>query len=420
MCKKGKLIVETSQSLQQENIDEIKVENGEVTEKEKVKIEDAKSEKGKQNELSKKEVIVKNIKTMSIQILTIMLGTFVMALSFQIFLTPHNIVPGGFMGLAKIVHDVIAKTGFTYISTYAWYIILNVFLYIYAVKCLGWKFGIRAGVGIFSFAIFGMIIENTNLVGNITEMIKAEEATSYILYAIYGGVLMGAGLGLVFRGNGSTGGCDMVALVVNKFFPTITTGQIIMFVDGAVVVLSVIAYGSLVLPLYALITIFLSGKVSDMFVDGIRSLRAYYVVTDKKEEISQAVFEKLNRGVTNLKCEGMFTHNDKDMLLIIVRRAQILTLKKIVKRIDPNSFMFSHNVKEAYGNGFISYSVDNKTKRKNKLQKNDAENLSTTTNVNTNSNENVNTSKQVVEQQENKAVTKVKENKKPTTKTKNN
>lgn len=313
---------------------------------------------------AKKEAIKKNVKSMSIEILTILIGTFVMALGFQIFLTPHKIVPGGFMGLAQIVHDIVAKTGFTFISTYAWYIILNAFLYIYAVKCLGWKFGIRAGVGIFSFAIFGIIIENTNLVDPITEMIKTEAATSYILYAIYGGVLMGSGIGLVFRGNGSTGGCDMVALVVNKFFPTVTTGQIIMFVDGTVVVLSVIAYGSLVLPLYALITIFISGRVSDMFVDGIRSLRAYYVVTDKKEELSQAVFNKLNRGVTNLKCEGMFTHNDRDMLLIIVRRSQIISLKKIVKRIDPNSFMFSHNVKEAYGNGFIAYSNDKIKKNK--------------------------------------------------------
>ena len=178
---------------------------------------------------------------------------------------------------------------------------------------------------------------------------------------------MGTGIGLVFRGNGSTGGCDMVAVVVNKFFPTVTTGQIIIFVDGAVVILSALVYSSLVLPLYALITIFISGKVSDMFVDGIRSLRAYYIVTDKKEELSQAIFNKLNRGVTNLKCEGMFTHNDRDMLLIIVRRAQILALKKIVKKIDPNSFMFSHNVKEAYGNGFIAHANDKIKKNKKSI-----------------------------------------------------
>lgn len=311
-----------------------------------------------EKEQDKSKKIKSTIKGLTIEILTIMLGTFITAFGFEVFLTPHNIVPGGFMGVAKIVYDVIARTGFTAISISAWYIILNAFLYIYAVKCLGWKFAIRAGVGIASYSLFVGLIERTDLIEIITSQFEAETATSYILYAIYGGLLMGIGIGLVFRGNGSTGGCDMVAVVVNKFFPTVTTGQIIIFVDGLVVILSAIVYSSLVLPLYALITIFICGKVSDIFVDGIISLRAYYVVTNKKEELSQEIFNGLNRGVTNIKCEGMFTHNDRDMLLIIVRRAQIIKLKKIVKRVDPNSFMFSHNVKEAYGNGFISYSPE--------------------------------------------------------------
>ncbi len=349
------------------NEDEDLKEKDNLIEVDKVEDKITKDKKENNAPKSKKEIVKKNIKSMSIEVLTIMLGTFITALGFQIFLTPHNIVPGGFMGVAKIVYDVIARTGFTAISISTWYIILNAFLYLYAVKCLGWKFAIRAGVGIASYSLFVGLIEQTSLIDIITTQFEAEVATSYILYAIYGGVLMGTGIGLVFRGNGSTGGCDMVAVVVNKFFPTVTTGQIIIFVDGAVVILSALVYSSLVLPLYALITIFISGKVSDMFVDGIRSLRAYYIVTDKKEELSQAIFNKLNRGVTNLKCEGMFTHNDRDMLLIIVRRAQILALKKIVKKIDPNSFMFSHNVKEAYGNGFIAHANDKIKKNKKSI-----------------------------------------------------
>jgi len=302
-----------------------------------------------------------NFKTLSIEILIILLGTFITALGFRLFLTPHNIVPGGFMGLAQIVYDLLAQINFTGISVSLWYIILNIFLYLYAVKCLGLKFAIRAGVGIFSYSLFAGLISKMDLIAVINNQFEVEKAALdgigvYILYAIYGGVLMGAGLGLVFRGNGSTGGCDMVAVVLNKFFPTITTGQIVMCVDGAVVVLSAIAYKSLVLPLYALITIFICGKVSDMFVDGVRSLRAFYIITDKKEEISQKVFEKIHRGVTNIKCEGMYTHHDRDMLLVIVRRAQVMMLKKLVKDVDPNSFMFSDNVKEVYGKGFMTYS----------------------------------------------------------------
>lgn len=306
-----------------------------------------------------------SIKTFLLECLIIMFGTFVTAIGFKLFLTPHNIVPGGFMGIAKIIFDLIAKTGFTAIPVSVWYIILNAFLYIFAVKHMGVKFGIRVAVGILSYSLFVGLLDSLDFVSQIAVQIETEAmsitgAGVYILYAIYGGLLMGAGLGLVFRGNGSTGGSDMVAVLVNKFFPTVTTGQIVITVDGIVVVLSAIAYQSLVLPLYALITIFICGKVSDLFVDGVRSFRAYYIITEKKEELSQAIFDKIHRGVTNIKCEGMYTHQDRNMLLVIVRRAQVMMLKKVVKEVDPESFMFSDSVKEAYGNGFLTYSERSK------------------------------------------------------------
>lgn len=308
-----------------------------------------------------------NIKTLIIEILIIMLGTFITSLGFSIFLEPHNIVPGGFMGLSKIIYDVLAIINFDFISVSLWYIILNLFLYLYAVKCMGLKFAIRAGVGIFSYSLFVEVINQTNLVEVITNQFIAEEATlsgvgMYILYAIYGGLLMGAGIGLVFRGNGSTGGSDIVAVVVNKFFPTVTTGQVVIAVDSCVVLLSAIAYQSLVLPLYAFISIFICGKVADIFVDGVKSLRAYYIITSKKEEMSKMIFDKLERGATNIKCEGMFTRQDRDMLLIVIRRSQVMALKKIVKKVDENSFMISHNVKEVYGKGFFNYAGNNKKK----------------------------------------------------------
>ena len=166
--------------------------------------------------------------------------------------------------------------------------------------------------------------------------------------------------------NGSTGGSDIVAVVVNKIFPTITSGQIIIAVDGIVVFMSALAYGSLVLPLYALITIFVCGKIADAFVDGIKSLKAYYILTDKKDEITERIFNEIQRGVTYIKCEGMFTRQEKSMLLVILRRSQIMQLKKIVKEVDTNSFMFGHNVKDAYGKGFLPY----ETKKSNiKLKK---------------------------------------------------
>ena len=322
----------------------------------------------KVNRFNKKEIL-----SMLTQIALILIGTFVMAFGFMVFLSPYNIVPGGFMGIAQILYDVLKSIGFSYIPLSAWYIILNLFLFVYAVKVLGLKFGLRAGIGILSYSLFIELIGSFDIIAKIGEQFNAEASTLsgvgvYILYALYGGLLMGAGIGFVFRGEGSTGGCDMVAVVVNKFFPTITNGQIIMIVDGCVVLASAIAYGSIVLPLFALITIFISGRTADMFVDGVRSLRAYYILTDKKEEMSNRILTEIERGVTNIKCEGMYTKKDKDMLLVILRRTQIMKLKKIVKEVDINSFMFSSTVKEAYGQGFIAYENED-TKRKDKQEK---------------------------------------------------
>lgn len=316
-----------------------------------------------------------NLKTLAVEILIILAGTFIMGLGFKIFLTPHKIVPGGFMGIAQIIHDLLAEINFTYLSVSALYIILNIVLYIFAVRIMGFKFGIRAGIGIASYSLFVTLIENMSIVESINDQFVIEEAQlpgvgTYILYALYGGILMGIGLGLVFRGNGSTGGCDLVAIITNKFFPRVTTGQIVILIDGLVVVLSAVVYQSLVLPLYALITIFICGKISDMFIDGVKSLRAFYIITDKKEEMSQLIFNYVGRGVTDIKCEGMFTHQDRDMLLVIVRRAQVMKLKQVVKEVDPNSFMFSSVVREAYGKGFLSYAVKKQKEKPVNIEEN--------------------------------------------------
>lgn len=298
--------------------------------------------------------------TLVFQILLILCGTFVLGFGYCVFLSPYKIVPGGFMGLSQIVHDLFAKIGFTSISTSVWYIILNSFLYIYAFILLGWRFGIRSGVGIFSYSLWVDLISKFNIVSTIGNQFQIESealggGSLYILFAVFGGLLMGVGMGIVFRANGSTGGCDMLAVVTNKFFPSITTGQLVIVVDGLVIILSALAYSSLVLPLYALITIFICGKVSDIFVDGVKSFRAFYILSDKKDEIAQRIMNEVERGVTNIKCEGMYTHAEKDMLLVIVRRQQVMRVKNIVKQVDQNAFSFSHNVKEAYGNGFLAY-----------------------------------------------------------------
>ena len=327
--------------------------------------------------------------------LTILLGTFVMAFGFSVFLRPNNIVPSGFMGLAQTIHDLLAKVGFTYFSISIWYLILNAFLFIFAIKLLGFRFGLRAGIGIAAYSIFVEVLKEAGFIQTIINKFADEVATigegSLILFAIYGGISLGVGIGLVFRANGSTGGCDMLALVFRKIFPNITTGQWVIIIDTLVLVLSVIAYQSFILPLYALIAIFLTGKVSDLFIDGVKSLRAYYILTEKKDELSEKFMNILHHGLTNIKGEGMFTHKEKNILLVMITRSQVNELKNIVKETDPNAFMFCSSVKEAYGIGFEKMSTirpsklskfwknnsnenkQNSEKKENKTQKVDSE-----------------------------------------------
>ena len=126
--------------------------------------------------LLKKNISKKQVINLILQSLVIMIGTFIMAFGYIVFLSPNNIVPGGFTGVARIIHDLLAQVGFDYISVSLWYIILNIFLYIYAVKILGFEFGIRAGVGIFSYSMFTSLLENWNLISSIITKLQTESS----------------------------------------------------------------------------------------------------------------------------------------------------------------------------------------------------------------------------------------------------
>lgn len=308
------------------------------------------------------------ILTLIFQCLAISLGTIVMSFAFTVFLTPNRLIPGGFMGLSQIIYDVFSKLGFTAISVSVWYLILNSVLYVFAVKKLGWKFGVKTAVGILSYSLFVEMMKKSSLIVNLINKINNEGNASLMLYAIIGGVILGVGMGIVFLAKGSTGGCDTLAVFINKIFPTITTGQLVITVDTIIVFTSAIVYQSLVLPLYTLITIFIIGKVSDIFVGSMQSIRAYYIVTSKKEEMAGQILKELKRGVTSIKCEGMFTRHEKDMLFVMIKANQINQLKEIVKSCDKTSFMFSTSIKEVYGKGFIEFSNKTPKKHKNQLE----------------------------------------------------
>lgn len=270
-------------------------------------------------------------------IIAIIIGTFFMGFSYNVFLHPNNITPTGFSGIATIISHLIDGA----ISASPIYLAMNAVLFIFAYKTMGRDFCIYSIAGILGYSLSMEVLS----------FIHINVGSDLLLCTLYGGVVMGFGTGIVIRFGGSTGGVDMMANILGKKFKRITTGQLIIIIDALVVSLSAIVYG-LNLGMYALINCLLMGVMCDLVLDGVRSVRAYYIITNNAKELSQALMDKVHRGVSNIKITGMYSGTDHDMLFVVVTRPQVMQLKQVVKDIDPTAFLISTQVKEALGIGF--------------------------------------------------------------------
>ncbi len=282
------------------------------------------------------------------------LGSFITAAAINVFLIPHKIVPGGLSGVATVIHYLskgVLPVGVTMI-------ILNIPLFIGGIALIGRRFIIRT---IFSSAIFSIFIDYTQAISSYfieNFLLKIESMPTQpdlLLYSIFGGLMMGVGLGLVFKYDATTGGSDLIARMVNHFVPFLTMGQILLFVDVAVVVMAAIVFQSFLLALYAVVSLFITSKVIDVMLEGVSFARAVFIISDNSEKIAEEVLKKLDRGVTSLKGTGMYTKSDKEVLLCVLHRRQIPVLKQLVKKIDVKAFVILADVREVLGEGFNSY-----------------------------------------------------------------
>lgn len=283
-----------------------------------------------------------------------MLGSFITAAAINVFLIPHKIVPGGLSGVATVIHYL--SKGLLPVG--ATMILLNVPLFIAGITFIGRKFIIRT---LFSSVILSVFIDYTQPISSFfieNYLLKIESVPTQpdlLLYSIFGGLIMGIGLGLVFKYDATTGGSDLAARIVNRFIPSLTMGQILLFVDVAVVVMAAIVFQSFLLALYAVVSLFITSKVIDVMLEGVSFARAVFIISDRSETIAKEMLEKLDRGVTSLKGTGMYTKKDKEVLLCVLHRRQIPALKQLVKKIDERAFVILADVREVLGEGFKSY-----------------------------------------------------------------
>ena len=283
---------------------------------------------------------VKNKWQLAFDILMIVLGTTVMGFAFSIFLEPNNISTGGFSGLSMIISTLLNKIGIHFLNSSIIYFVLNIGLFLYALRTLGKRFAIKSLIGIASFSVAMELCSLINLNLNFEPLISAT----------YGGVLMGVGIGLVVRFGGSTGGGDMIVSIVRGKNPKASIGSIVIIIDMIVVVLSLFVFsnGIEILP-YTIVALGICSVCTDFVNDGYKQVRAYHIITNKGDAISKRIMEELSRGCTRTKCEGMYSHEDRDYIICLISKFQSGTLTRILKEEDPTAFIYSTKVSDVVG-----------------------------------------------------------------------
>lgn len=280
-----------------------------------------------------------NIFVLIFEYFMLVIGSVLMALALNLFLAPNVIAPGGVTGFAVIISESMN------IPIYLTNLAINIPLFLFGAKTLGRKAAIRT---FFTTAIFTIILKYTPVKVFTDDLLLA---------AIFGGVITGVGLGIIFKFGGTTGGTDLAGSILNHKFPKFKTSSFMMAIDCFVVVLAGLVENKAEITLYSVISLYASVKVVEMILEGPSYSKGFYIITYKPEEVSDALMETLERGVTALKGVGMYTKKERDVLLCVVNRSEFTTVKDIVQEIDSNAFIMITDMIEVLGEGF-SFDTD--------------------------------------------------------------
>ena len=269
--------------------------------------------------------------------LMIAAGSLIMAIGLMLFLIPNKVSAGGVSGISTILYHFFDwPAGITMLA-------MNIPLFIVGVKIFGRKFGLKTLWGIIMISLFTDLID---------VVLKLPPVTNDPLLAtVYGGLLLGGGLGILMKGRGTTGGSDIIARIINKYFH-VSLGMSFMIIDTFIIITMGIVFKNVDLILFCLISLAISSKVVDMIIEGLTSERAITIISDKWDVISKRIMDEVNRGVTGLDSVGMYTAKEKKTLYCVVATRQIEHIRRIVKREDPFAFVTIANVSIMQGDGF--------------------------------------------------------------------
>lgn len=270
----------------------------------------------------------------------IIIGSFILASGFVLFITPYKIVPGGVYGISIVLHYLFG----TPVGMVA--LLFDIPLTLLGIKILGPRFGFKTVLGFSLTAIFN---DTLTIFWGYKPLVEGDA----LLSSIFGGVLVGLGLGLMFKSKATSGGSDIVAAILNKY-TKIPIGQLLILVDSLIVLLALIIFRDWKIPLYSWIVIFITGKVIDVVMSGISYDKSLFIISDKHEEIRDKIIHNLNRGGTLIEGKGMYNMAERRIIFTVVSRRELSLLQEYIHQIDPRAFMTVTDATEILGEGFKS------------------------------------------------------------------
>ncbi len=270
----------------------------------------------------------------------IIIGSFILASAFVLFITPYKIVPGGVYGISIVMHYMFN----TPVGLIA--LCFDIPLTILGMKFLGPRFGFKTVLGFSLTAIF------TDTLTYFWGFIPLVEGDA-LLSSIFGGVLAGLGLGLIFKARATSGGSDIIAMIIAKY-TKMPLGMLMIYVDSVIVLVGLLVFQDWKIPLYSWIVIFITGKVIDVVLEGVSYDKSLFIISDKHEEIREKILNNLDRGGTYIDGKGMYNMAERRIIFTVVSRRELAILEEYIHEIDPKAFLTVTDATEILGEGFKS------------------------------------------------------------------
>ena len=283
-----------------------------------------------------------NFKNFIKESIGMIVGCILISVALNMFFSPHTIAPGGLSGLSVVLSKVSG------LSVSAIMLMMGIPLIFFSIKILGTKNAIKTLIGMLLLSLC------ISLTSSLSQVSVTDDV---LLAAITGAILLGLGLGVVFSVDGSTGGTDLIALMINKAIPSIPLSKCLVCIDGLVVMSSGIVNKNLETALYSAISLYVIVKMIDFIISGFDYSKCFIIITNEEEKLKEAIVNDIKRGITILDGRGGYTDSSKSVLIVAVNKKQEVHMKKLIKNVDKNAFIIVSKAHEVFGEGFSPISA---------------------------------------------------------------